>query len=292
MNDAVLIMAHGGPRNEAEIPAFLAHIRQGRPVSEQFVAEVIARYRLIGGRSPLADISQRLQDKLKQKTQLPVYLAMKHTAPFIEDEVERMHQEGVRVATAICLAPHYSHMSVGKYEKTLQKASAGRIDFRFVPTWHLTEGYLDFLQTRIERALAGQDPQHTQLWLTAHSLPQSILAAQDPYVDQLNATSCALRQRLGLTANQAPLVFQSASPSGEPWLTPSLEDQLELAFSQGLKNIVVAPIGFVAEHVEILYDLDIVLKQDAAQKGINITRIDMLNDTDEMVEILARLVAP
>jgi ferrochelatase len=290
--DAVLLLAHGGPERLEDVPDFLSHIRGGRPLSQSFVAGAVERYRLIGGSSPLRRITQSVAKKLEDASGLPVYVGMRHWEPFIKDTLSRVVQNGHRRVLCICMAPHYSSLSIGAYQEATLRAKAelsADLQIDFVDSWGNNPLYLTFHMTEIERCLLGQDLSSTQVLLTAHSLPEKILTLGDPYVDQLSETCAQIAERLNL--ERAPqLTFQSASPSGEPWLAPSLEETLQLLKSKGVKTVVVSPIGFVAEHVEILYDIDVFAQSQAAHLGISLKRTSMLNDSEQMVAILMALI--
>jgi len=297
--DSVLLLAHGGPEKLEDIPAFLSHIRgdharrdqarRDRPLSDSFVAEVVERYRLIGGASPLRKTTESLAQKLRAAIALPVYVGMRHWHPFIKDTFREIDAAGHASVLCICLAPHYSTLSILAYQDAVLRAKmelGSAMQVTFVDQWGAHPEYIAFCADEIARCMEGND---TQVLLTAHSLPKRILDLHDPYVDQLNATRALISNRLRLE-KEPLLVFQSASPSPDPWLSPNLDETLERLAAKSLKNIAISPIGFVAENVEILYDLDIVAKEKANSLGMSFARTRMLNDSDRMVAIMQNLV--
>jgi ferrochelatase len=293
--DAILLMAYGGPQSLADIPAFLADIRHGRPISEAFLTEVTERYRLIGGFSPLVATCERLRDKLAAALGTPVYVGMRHSSPFIQTALQQIAQDGYKNVTCVCLAPHYSSLSILEYQKLAMKANAQLetpLDLHFVNSWATQKDFIAFHVAQINQVkekFGIEDCSQTQVLLTAHSLPARILQMGDPYVDELQLTVDAIARGLeGL--GQPQLAFQSASPSPEPWLSPYVEETLKQLAAKGLKNIIISPIGFVAEHVEVLYDIDIVVQELAVSLGLNVKRAAMLNDRPEMVAILSAIV--
>lgn len=305
MSDAVLLLAYGGPDSLADLPAYLSDIRGGRPTPPQLLDEMAHRYALIGGRSPLLDITRRVADKLSAATRLPVYVGMRHWQPRIAGAVEEMAKDGVRNFVAICMAPHNSRLSTGAYRIRLQEAvvaAGGGIQADFVDSWHTEPAYLDGIAANVrktmlrftERGNAGlgsHEGRGPMVVFTAHSLPASILADGDPYDRQLAETARLVAMRLALPEDRWMRCYQSAAQTGVPWLGPSIEETVPRLAEAGERQLVVAPIGFIADHVEVLYDLDIGLQEIASRCGAEVERTPMLNDDPSLVAALADIVA-
>jgi protoporphyrin/coproporphyrin ferrochelatase len=278
---AVVLMAYGSPSRPEDIPAYFEDIRGGRPVRPEAVAELVERYRRIGGSSPLNEITERQRKALENDLGAPVYVGMKHWTPRIIDAVERALDAGAERIVGLVLAPHYSSMSIGGYRDRLTEAVRGRAELVMIDSWHDHPPFLDILAERI----SGTD---AHVVFTAHSLPARILDEGDPYKDQLFETSRLVAERAGIETWS--FAFQSASPTGEPWLGPDILEELERLHSQGVTEILVAPIGFVSDHLEILWDIDVEAREKAAQLGLELDRIESLNDSPELARALAVLV--
>ena len=244
MSDAVLAMAYGSPSRVEDIPAYFSDIRGGRPVRTEAVDELAERYRRIGG-SPLNEVTEAQREALERELGLPVYLGMKHWDPWIADGVRRALDGGATRIVALVLAPHYSRMSIGGYRDRVERALDGTAELRFVESWHDHEPYLDVLARRV-----GQTDAHVVF--TAHSLPERILAEGDPYRDQLLETARLVAERAGVPQERWSFAFQSESATGEPWLGPDILDELDRLHAEGVRKVLVAPVGFVADHLEIL----------------------------------------
>jgi ferrochelatase len=281
MKPAVVLMAYGSPSELSEIKAYLEDIRGGRTVSDEAVEELTERYRRIGGRSPLDDVTEAQRAALEKELELPVFVGMKHWRPRIAEAVDRAVAGGADVVVGIVLAPHYSKLSVEGYRERLDEALDGRADLRFVESWHTHEPYVAVLADRVR----GTD---SHVVFTAHSLPTRILAEGDPYRDQLLETSQLVAERAGLDAWS--FAFQSESPTGEPWLGPDILEELEALNQRGVERVLACPVGFVSDHLEILWDLDIEARERAAELGIEFERIESLNDDPAFVSGLAELV--
>ncbi len=274
-------MAYGSPATEADIAAYFTHIRGGRPPSAEALADLTQRYRAIGG-SPLTDITRAQAQALSDKTGLPAFAGMKHAPPFIADAAADAHKSGVGRLVGLPLAPHYARMSLGGYERSLREAWAGELIF--IPGFHDHPAFIAAVQGLLLEAFTEGRPD--RLFFTAHSLPTRIIAEGDPYHDQL-LYSCRLVAN-GLDLPEWEFAFQSQSQTGEPWLGPDL---LEAVEQSGARDVLVCPIGFVADHLEILYDLDVEAKEFARQKGIRIRRTASFNTRPEFVSALAAVVA-
>ena len=274
-------MAYGSPERPEDIPAYFSDIRGGRPVRQEAVDELVERYRRIGGSSPLNRITEAQRAALAAVTGLPVYVGMKHWHPWIREAVEQALAEGAERLVGLVLAPHYSRISIGGYRDRLEEALDGRAELAFVESWHDHEPYLDLLAERVR----GND---AHVVFTAHSLPERILAEGDPYRDQLLETSRLVAERAGVA--EWSFAFQSESPTGEPWLGPDILVELETLHGRGVRTVLVAPVGFVCDHLEILWDLDVEARDKAAELGLELDRIQSLNADPAFVRALADLV--
>jgi ferrochelatase len=281
MKPAVVLMAYGSPTELADIRAYLEDIRGGRPVSDEAVEELTERYRRIGGRSPLDDVTEAQRAALEEELELPVYVGMKHWRPRIAEAAERTLAGGADPIVGIVLAPHYSKLSIDGYRERLEEAVEGRADLRFVESWHTHEPYVSVLADRVRGADA-------HVVFTAHSLPARILDEGDPYRDQLLETSQLIAERAGLSSWS--FAFQSASATGEPWLGPDILDELDSLHERGVERVLVCPIGFVSDHLEILWDIDVEARERAAELGLELERIESLNDDPAFIRGLAELV--
>jgi protoporphyrin/coproporphyrin ferrochelatase len=277
----ILCMAYGSPATEADIAAYFTHIRGGRPPSPEALAELTERYRAIGG-SPLTDITRQQATALASRTGLPTFVGMKHASPFIADGAAEARRHGVRRLVGLPLAPHYARMSLGSYQRSLQEAWDGELVF--IAGFHDHPAFIAAVQGLLREALAPS--LRERLFFTAHSLPERIIAEGDPYRDQL-LESCRLVAS-GMELPRWELAFQSASHTGEPWLGPDL---LEAVEQSGAKDVLVCPIGFVADHLEILYDLDVEAQSFAREKGLRIRRTQSFNTRPEFIDALSRIVS-
>jgi len=281
MNPAVVLMAYGSPSDLEDIRPYLEDIRGGRPVSDEAVEELTERYRQIGGRSPLDDVTEGTRAALERELGFPVHVGMKHWSPRVADAVERALGGGADTIVGLVLAPHYSNLSIDGYRERLEDALQGRAELRFIESWHDHEPYLDALANRVR----GTD---AHVVFTAHSLPARILEQGDPYKEQLLETSRLIAARAGLESWS--FAFQSASATGEPWLGPDILDELDDLHARGVERVLACPIGFVSDHLEILWDLDVEGRERAADLGLEFDRIESLNDDPELVRGLAELV--
>ena len=283
MRTAVIAMAYGSPSRVEDITAYYADIRGGRPVAPERLAELEERYRRIGGASPLNEITERQRAALERELGLPVYVGMKHWSPWIADAARRAAAAGTERIVGLVLAPHYSRMSVGGYRERLEAALDGSAELRFIESWHDHEPFLAVLADRVRGTAA-------HVIFTAHSLPERILAAGDPYRDQLLETSRLVAQRAGIPDERWSFAFQSESATGEPWLGPDILDHLDALHADGVRAVLVAPVGFVADHLEILWDLDVEAREKAAELGLELERVESLNDDPAFIRALAELV--
>ncbi len=289
-SDAILLMAYGTPARTADIAPYYTHIRGGREPTPERLAELTARYDAIGGSSPLFAITQETARTLAARLDIPVYIGMKHWHPYIEETVTRMHGDGVRRAVAITLAPHYSRMSVGAYIKAAEAAAAqaGGPRMRCVESWHLHPGLIRTLAERVRGSRGRLEaPEAAHVLFTAHSLPKRIMEWGDPYAVQLVETSKAVAGAAGVA--RWSFAFQSASATGEAWLGPDVLDAIRDLASKGVRNVIVCPVGFVADHLEVLYDLDVEAKGLAESLGLRLARTESLNASPPFIETLTAI---
>jgi ferrochelatase len=276
----VLCMAYGSPRTEDDVEAYLTDIRGGRRPSEEAVEELRARYRAIG-RSPLEEVTRRQAEALGALLGLPAYVGMKHAPPFISEGARRAREEGIEHLIGLPLAPHFARMSVGGYERALRASWDGELTF--VPGFHDHPAFIDALCELVREPLADYEPD--RIFFTAHSLPARIVAEGDRY-------DLRLRETCELIAARVPLppwefAYQSASATGEPWLGPDL---LEALSRSGPRRALVCPIGFVADHLEILFDIDVEARAFARERGLELRRTASFNDRPSFVVALAQVV--
>jgi len=281
VNAAVILMAYGSPATAEDVPAYLADIREGRPVSQEAIDELTERYRRIGGRSPLDEITEAQRAALERELGVPVFVGMKHWRPRIAEAVETALAGGADTLVGLVLAPHYSRLSIAGYRERLEQALQGRAELVFVESWHDHPPFLDVLADRVHG-------HRGHVVFTAHSLPERILRDGDPYRDQLLETSRLVAERAGLA--DWSFAFQSASPTGEPWLGPDILEELDRLAANGVRRVLVCPIGFVSDHLEILWDLDVEAQERAAELGLELERIESLNDDPAFVRALGALV--
>jgi len=274
-------MAYGSPSSPEDIPAYFADIRGGRPASPKAVAELKERYRRIGGGSPLNEITERQRAALERELGIPVYVGMKHWTPRIAEAAERALGDGAERVVGLVLAPHFSHMSVGGYKRQLEEALAGRAELVFVSSYHAFGPFIELLAERV-----GATDAHVVF--TAHSLPERILDDGDPYKKQLLETSRLVAEKAGVESWS--FAFQSESPTGEPWLGPDIVDELERVHGEGVRKVLVAPIGFVADHLEIYWDIDVEAREKAAELGVELDRMESLNDDPAFIRVLASVI--
>jgi ferrochelatase len=281
LNAAVILMAYGSPATAEDVPAYLADIREGRPVSQEAIDELTERYRRIGGRSPLDEITEAQRAGLELELGLPVFVGMKHWRPRIVEAVEAALSGGADALVGLVLAPHYSRLSIAGYRERLEDALQGRAKLIFVESWHDHGPFLDVLASRV-RAFDGH------VVFTAHSLPERILKDGDPYRDQLLETSRLVAERAGLS--DWSFAFQSASATGERWLGPDILEELDRLAANGVRRVLVCPVGFVSDHLEILWDLDMEARERAAELGLEFDRIESMNDDPAFLRALAEVV--
>jgi len=283
MSDGIVLMAYGSPERLADVPAYYADIRGGRPIAPEQLEDLVERYRRLGieESSPLNAITERTRAALAEELGLPVFTGMKHWTPRIADAAEAALAAGADTVAGLVLAPHYSMLSIEGYREQLERALAGRAELRFVESWHDEPGLVELLAGRIRDADA-------HVIFTAHSLPARILETGDPYKGQLLETSRLVAEAAGV--RRWSFSFQSESPTGEPWLGPDILDHLEALGQQGVERVLVCPVGFVSDHLEIRWDIDVEAQDRARELGMTLRRIEMPNADPDFVRALAELV--
>lgn len=291
----VLVMAYGGPDTLDEVEPYLLDVRGGRATSAEIVHEVRERYRLIGGRSPILERTRvqaaALEAALNARDpEFKAFVGMRHWHPFIREALADMRAAGIERLVGLVMAPHFSRMSIEAYFRKIEEAGSP-LQVARVTDWHLLPGYLDALTARVRAAL-GRFPAEVRpdvpVIFTAHSLPERILEWNDPYPVQLRETVTALMQRLGPQPHE--FAYQSAAISSEPWLGPDAGESIRRLAAEGRRHILICPIGFTCEHVEILFDVDILYQDLAKSFGVQLERIEMLGKAPEMIAGLADLV--
>ena len=301
----VLIMAYGGPSSLAEMPGYLADIRSRRPTSRAVLEEISRNYEVIGGCSPLPEISRRQVDAVQARLDPALYrcyLGMRHWAPWIEEVVGEMLEDGITHAVSVVLAPHYSALSVAKYADKIAAGLdlyRGEIAFEHVHSYHDRPQLIEALSARVHDGLSRwPEEQRDQVHVvfSAHSLPVRILAAGDPYDEQLRETARLVAEHAGLGADRWSWSFQSAGRTPEPWLGPQIDDHIEALAAAGVRDIISIPVGFVSDHVEILYDIDVRAREVADGLGVRLERPPALNDDPRyiatLVEVIEERAAP
>ena len=284
-------MAYGTPKDLDDVEAYYTDIRHGRPPTAELLDELRDRYRAIGGRSPLLELTKAQADGLSERVGIPAFVGQKHAAPFIPDAVAEMAREGIERAVGLVLAPHYSAMSIGDYSRRARRAAeevgwSGELEI--VESWHLEPGYISLLAQRVREAAAALADVEPVVVFTAHSLPERILQAKDPYPDQLRETADAVAAEAGL--GRWRVGWQSAGRTSDPWLGPDLLEILEEEAEKGTAGIVVCPCGFVADHLEVLYDIDIEAQAMAEKLGIRLNRTTSPNTDPAFLDTLAEVV--
>ncbi len=281
-------MAYGSPDRLADVPAYYADIRGGRAIAPEHLDDLVERYRRLGidAGSPLNEITERTRAALEAELGISVYTGMRHWRPRIAEAAERALSGGARTVVGLVLAPHYSRMSIGKYREQLEAAVGDRAELVFVERWGDEPGFVSFLSHRVTMALRGKEG--VRVVFTAHSLPARILDEGDQYKAELLQTAELVAAEAGL--GDWSFSFQSESPTGEEWLGPDILDHLHELAAQGVRDVLVCPVGFVADHLEIRWDLDTEARELAAELGLRFARIEMPNDDPAFVHVLAGIV--
>jgi ferrochelatase len=291
---AILLLAHGSPESPTDIPEFMKHITGGRPVPDAVMREVTHRYSLIG-KSPLTEITMQQAEALQASLGLPVYVGMRNWKPFISDAVQQIVGSGINKVVAICLAPQNSSTSVGLYSKVLADERKPGLSVQFVEAWHdhplLIQAFAERLEPTWRQASAEMGSALPVIF-TAHSVPMRTIYAGDPYERQAKETAQLVGQRIaGLTPELQHFAFQSQGMTGGPWLGPTVETVMLEQKRRGHKGVVIAPIGFVCDHVEVLYDIDINFRQFAREQELKMWRPESLNTSPTFIAALAKLAS-
>ncbi len=294
--DAVLLMAYGSPDRLDQVPAYYTDIRRGNPPTPELLEELLGRYRAIGGGSPLSRIVEDQRAALEHELAargrpVRVYAGMRHIEPRIGSIVEGMAADGVTRFVAIALAPQASSNAAG-YRRAVDGALAGLGEAApvasYIDSWHDQPRFIEALATTTREALDRfADPAAVRVMFTAHSLPARVVAEGDPYPDQLAATAALVAERLGLADYE--FAFQSAGRTGEPWLGPDILAEIRRLAEAGVRELVIRPVGFVADHLEVLYDIDIEAQGVAAEVGVHLERARSMNDDPTFIAGLADL---
>jgi ferrochelatase len=288
--EAVILLAHGAPENLEKVDEYVLRIRHGRPLATELMETIRERYKLVGG-SPLLQWTEKqaagLQALLKARSDpRKVYFGMRHSHPFIQETVDQMISEGVTSAKAICLAPQFSRLTIGAYKSALEEAIAGRnLTFEMISSYAKHPILIQAFATNLQNAL--QSHPGSFVIFTAHSLPESAIKEGDPYDYQVKETAVLVAR-----ACQLPdwrFAYQSQGMTSEKWLGPTVVSRLDELAAKGVTQVLIAPIGFVCDHVEILYDIDVQFREIAGAKGITLRRISSLNDSPLFLELLLDL---
>ncbi len=295
----VLVMAYGGPNSVAELPGYLADIRSGRPTTPAVLEEISHNYTQIGGKSPLMEFTTAQMNAIEKALdddRFVFYLGMRHWAPWIEEVVGQMLEDGITHAISMVLAPHFSGMSIAKYQKKIKAGMEmyrGQIEFANIDSYHDVPGLINPLAARVAEGLGRWDESErddVHVVFSAHSLPVRIIKQGDPYDRQLRETAALVAEQAGLSEDQWSWSYQSAGRSPEPWLGPQLEDYVPELADKGIKNIVSIPVGFVSDHVEILFDIDIEAQAAAREHDVRLERPPALNTDPVFMQQLADLI--
>jgi ferrochelatase len=292
LKPAVLLLAHGTPDRIEEIPAYLANVTSGRPLPPEVVSEIQHRYSLIG-HSPLTEITMRQAALVSEELGLPTYVGMRNWKPYIRDTVLQMGADGVTHAVALCLAPHNSRTSVGLYRRAvIGETGSAPFTVDFVNEWHaeplLIRAFAEKLRDGWSRAcLEANAP--VPVIFTAHSVPTRTIEAGDPYEQQTRETARLVAASVPEIDGNWQFAFQSQGASGGEWLGPTVESVIASLAAAGRTHVFVQPIGFVCDHVEVLYDIDIAFKNYAAERGMVLMRAESLNDSVLFARAVAQL---
>lgn len=295
----VLIMAYGGPNSLKEIPGYLADIRSGRVTTPAVLEEITNNYRQIGGKSPLLEFTTAQVEAIKSHIdteEFKVYLGMRHWSPWIEETIRDMLGDGITHAVSMALAPHFSKLSIAKYQAKIMaglEMYRGQIEFAHIDSYHDVPGLIEPLADRVLDGLnrwPEAERENVHVVFSAHSLPVRIIEMGDPYDSQLKETAALIAKKAGLRPEQWSWSYQSAGRSPEPWLGPQIEEYIPKLAERGIKNIVSIPVGFVCDHVEILYDIDIKAQEAAKKNGVRLERPPALNTDPAFMKQLAELI--
>ena len=288
-NAAVLLLAHGSPDSVDEVPDFLLRVTGGRPLPQPVVDEVKHRYGLIG-RSPLTQFTLKQGKLLANELGLPVYVGMRNWKPYIADAISAMISDRITRAVVICLAPQNSRTSVGLYRSALGNDLPFSTDF--IDSWHdhplLIKAFAEKLSVGWQKA-SQEIGSKLPIIFTAHSVPQRTITEGDPYEAQAKETASLVAREAGLAPDQWTFAFQSQGMSGGAWLGPTVEDTIVGLKQKGHRGVFLQPIGFLCDHVEVLYDIDIGFNQFADKQNMRLFRAESLNDSPLLAKALADL---
>jgi protoporphyrin/coproporphyrin ferrochelatase len=289
---AVLLLAHGSPENSNQVPEFLSYVTGGRPLPPAVIDEIRHRYSLIGF-SPLACWTLLQADQLSQSLKMPVFAGMRNWKPFIADAVKAIAGQGFKRVIAICLAPQNSRTSVGLYRSAVSSVGDLPFDLDFVPEWHdrplLVKAFAEKLRAGWEKACAESGAK-LPIIFTAHSVPQRTIAEGDPYERQAKETAELVAKQAGLAEGDWTFAFQSQGMSGGQWIGPTVEETIKGLKAKSHRGVFLDPIGFLCDHVEVLYDIDIAFKQLAEKEGMSLWRAESLNGSKTLTAALAEVV--
>ena len=297
-NKGLLIMHYGTPASLDAVEPYYTHIRRGRPPSPEQLLDLVERYRSIGGPSPLTAISERQAELIREGVarrgiEAKVYIGAKHAYPFVKDAVEQMANDNVIQAAGLVLAPHFSSYSIAQYRNYADEARntfAPGMALSIVERWGTLPAFLEALANRVSACLQGWDENETLVIFSAHSLPVRILANGDPYKDELHQTAELVADKLQLP--HWTFAFQSASNTGEPWLGPDILDVIPAKAVGGIKNVIACTVGFISDHLEVLYDLGIEARDKCQELNLNFRRAETINADPVVMDALAELLAP
>jgi ferrochelatase len=295
MKRAVLILAYGAPNTLEDVDPFYTDIRRGNKPPPELLEELTDRYRSIGGTSPLLGITQRQATALAARmgSDVAPYVGMRHWTPWIKDTVAQMSRDGIDEAVVLVMAPHYSSMSIAKYRALVDDANQALskpMRMRFINSWHTEPAFVSSLVQRVRQAsehFSAEEREGLTVLFTAHSLPEKSLKDGDPYSEQLLETSRLVAEAAGI--KNWRFAFQSAGRTSEPWLGPDILSVLGDLASKKQSAALVCVVGFVADHLEVLYDIDVEAKPHASGLGIHLERIEMLNDDPVLIQGLANV---
>jgi ferrochelatase len=289
----VLLLAHGAPERLEDIPDFLLHVREGRKLPDVAVNEIVRRYSLIGG-SPLLRLTTLQAQGLAMLLGRPVYVGMRNWKPFISEAIRQINADGVERVVALCLAPQNSRTSIGLYKKYLcqdVERLAPHVQVDFIENWHDHPGLVEAFRERVATAMARAQAEAggpVPVIFTAHSVPEKTIQEGDPYEQQVRETAALLAKALGL--EEYCVAFQSQGMTSESWIGPSVESLLDHSARHGRRHVLLAPVGFVCDHIEILYDIDVVFRAYGMARGVTVHRSESLNDSPLFIQALAAIV--
>lgn len=302
----VILLAHGAPDHLEDIPDFLLSVRNGRPLPQPAIEKIVERYRLIGTRSggpageasPLTRLTCGQAAALETRLGCPVSVGMRNWKPYVADAVREIAAKGLDHVTAVCLAPQNSRTSVGLYRQHLEEAReklAPELEIAFIESWHDHPGLIAAFRERVAAALGRLEGNPgtgapSPVIFTAHSVPESTIRDGDPYERQVRETAGLVARAAGLSSSRWSVAFQSQGMSAEPWIGPTVESEIGRRATAGDRRILIAPVGFVCDHVEVLYDIDVGFRKYAEAAGVTISRTESLNDSPLFIEALATLV--